>query len=59
MKRIPLWGKYCIFYMIGIFITISIIVTVVMYKTYTEKRDIINTFYRGKNAWKFCHNIVK
>ena len=43
MKRIPLWGKYCIFYMIGIFITISIIVSVVMYKTYTEKRDIINT----------------
>lgn len=43
MRRIPLWGKYCIFYMIGIFTTIAIIASVVMYKTYAEKRDIINT----------------
>ena len=29
--------------MIGIFTTIAIIASVVMYKTYAEKRDIINT----------------
>ncbi|MBO5007312.1 MAG: sensor histidine kinase [Clostridia bacterium] len=43
MKRIPLWGKYYIFYIIGILITILIIVSSVMYKTYSEKRDIIST----------------
>lgn len=43
MKRIPLWGKHYLFYMIGMTVSIAIIVSVVMYQTHREKRDIINT----------------
>lgn len=43
MKRIPLWRKYYIFYIIGMLVIITILTSAILIETHADKKDIIST----------------